>query len=61
MNTQLAVGTKVRVTRTLGGLERHNLGVEGEIVRYSKPHGYAVLKTDTGECHVHLEAIDPVE
>lgn len=54
------IGDKVRVARPLGGLEKVNVGKTGEVVRFAKPHGYAVLKTPEGEIQVHPEALDQV-
>jgi hypothetical protein len=59
----LPVGSVVRVVRRLGNIERPLVRERRTwtLVRYSKPHGYAVIEGHGERWHVHPEALAVAE
>lgn len=51
-------GDLVRVTKPISATEETLLGRLFAFQRYSKPHGYAVVKDDHGAWWVHPEALE---
>lgn len=58
-NTQIPVGATVRVVRTISPVEAplRRGKRDWTLVRYSKPHGYAVIEGHGETWHVHPEAL----
>ena len=61
-NQIIPVGSVVRVVRAISSLEGplKRGRKEWTIVRYSKPHGYAVLEGHGETWHVHPESLEVV-
>lgn len=59
-----AVGARVTVVRGISDMEKQ-LALHPTRVyvvdRYTKPHGYAVIKDEFGAWHVHPEALKEVQ
>jgi hypothetical protein len=63
MANMIPVGATVKVVRSISNVERplKRGKLEWTLVRYSKPHGYAVLEGHGETWHVHPEALATVE
>jgi hypothetical protein len=62
-STYIQVGTVVRVVRAISPTEAplRRGKRDWTLVRYSKPHGYAVIEGHGETWHVHPEALLPVD
>jgi hypothetical protein len=47
-----------RVFKPIGDTDRMYEGKVGKLLRFSKPHGYAVLEIDSKEVHLHPESLE---
>lgn len=54
----LRKGEPVTVARPISEMERELLGRSFTFDRFTKPHGYAVVKDEHGAWHVHPECLD---